>query len=236
MPFNKKTQQQQKHDGFLIVPMQQNDSSSSLWPVDDDWSTSSTIAAACFQQEKTQIVPQQQLKTKHVHFNEAENTFHDYTSVLDKEDIWYSLKDLQQFKSSMRNSVREIVRNDRLDSSATSYQKVLERAYDACCHSDVLSKHEEQHVEAWCPVAVAASRLGLERFTIRSIFMDCANRKRNLAHTVLQIQELAMSNKHMSRQVQMKLIRQASVKFSRPSRLFAQQLAQAHAQEAQSPA
>jgi hypothetical protein len=227
--------------------------------VDDDSSVSSTIAVACFSQEKLQHPSSQLINNtsqssqlssntkKRVRFSALDNKFHDNT-VIDKEDckdLWYQAPDYKHFKGATKYLAREIAQSEPLNRSSSpySYHRVLKRTYKACVTYDpfdetasaicsVLTATEEKRLSDW--MQVSTSRLGLERMAIRELAVDRSMRRQEMVETVLEMQEEAMEERHLSgcdfdADAQAEMMRQACEEISRPSRLFAQCLAQGQA-------
>lgn len=139
-----------------------------------------------------------------------------------------------------------------------SYQDILYRTYEACCIYPLTHPVDEAHIDestAFCgateictdPIvledktdeeqlrqwlAIATARLGLERSAVRDIARDRYYRYKDLVRNVLEIQ--TQWDHHDDEVVTMRdpraeYLRQACQSITRPSRLFARQLARAQA-------
>lgn len=178
--------------------------------------------------------PQQQLPlnrrsvTKAVRFDESVNTVHTNTNWHRGEchRTWYTTTELRECKVRYVQMAREIHRSERVNTAKHSYQRVVLAAYDACCRtmyevvpsasSSPLEPDERYNLRRWMTVGV--SRLGLERVCIREISMDRSNRRAHVVDAVLDAQD---------QHAQDEVLRQISLRISRPSRLFAHEVARA---------
>ena len=189
-----------------------------------------------------------QADKKRVQFDEERNKAYSNRrfSKKDTQSLWYSSKDYRQFKAGTKCMAREIARFEKINQAPHSYERVMQRAYQACIehqtelsenadnndsHRTVLSKDEQKHMKKW--MEISTNRLGCERLSIHLIAKDRALRRAEASHAVLQLQELASdvakddahSNNYSNYKAE--LIRQSCMAITRPSRLFAQSLAQA---------
>jgi hypothetical protein len=191
----------------------------------DDSSTSSTVLV-----DRTSKGEQSTL-TKSVRFHEASNVEHANENACqeDYEDSWYSQADYRRFKATSMYMAREIAKLENRNRAPFSYHRVLLRTYEACCsvheetNASVLTSFERKHLERW--TEVATSRLGLERWTVRSIQSDKLLRRNEIYRIVMELQNIVTQNPEPKAD----FLRQSSERISRPSRVFARTLAEAHA-------
>ena len=204
-------------------------------------SASSTVGVINF------TTPKKSKKTKvprrRVHFDESHNQYHKAASSSSSSSssslalspssssspTWYSESELQQFKAQTFAMAREIYRHDLLvtDEDPTSYTNVVAGVYDACRRSkqddddddtaiNLLTQQQQMLLRKW--LRVGTSRLGLERLCIRAMADDRKVRRTLLVDAVMELHEHYYADE---------VIGNTAAAWSRPSRLFAQQLAAA---------
>jgi hypothetical protein len=179
---------------------------------------------------------------KTVCFNEACNASYNNTLVC-KEDtvnLWYSTEELATFKVENNDLAKEITRSERDSIQAVySYQRVIRRVYDACLKqpfdqdddesstlllSSLLSPNDSTHLQKWLNCSLG--RIGLERKSVRCIAKDVHLRRKDIYRMVLEIQEMDTTS---SLEDKAEFLRKSCQALSRPSRLFAHELAVAQA-------
>lgn len=169
---------------------------------------------------------------KRVQFDLAHNV--SYESNITPEEsrkTWYRTKDYRVFRACAIDAAQQIMSVEARNRAPFSYKRVLERTYTACsCASDeakqVLSRDECTHLERW--MEVASSRVGLEKWSIRSIAADKAERRAALTQAVLNLQSTPEMSDRESSDVA-EFLRCTCESISRPSRLFARTMAHAQA-------
>ena len=176
---------------------------------------------------------QEHCSRRRVHFNEGANTYHTSASaqltITERVDLWHSAADMKLFKGQTSCFAREVYRAEQANPSPTSYQRVVLATYDACCRTPAetlaspLTTPERKLLRKW--THVATSRVGLERTCIRDIARDRSARRRHVVDTVLDLQESLNFRPDTE-----EILRKASESISRASRLFAREMAQAHAE------
>ena len=174
---------------------------------------------------------------RRVFFDETANKAYQNTKMC-REDIsplWWSRTELQDFKSTYVETIKDVIQVEREHrKNPMSYQQIFQRIYNACCEATEedekqmtcceLHPYDESAFFYW--VSMTADRLGLERVIHRKIVQDRAMRRRQLVQIVEYWQDTAMCNNNTSVENAISL---ASKEVSRPSRVFAAFLAQAHA-------
>lgn len=165
-----------------------------------------------------------------VRFDEIQNTSFRNTQVCE-EDIkkqWYSALDFERFKSETLIVGHEILRKESSKfPERFSYQGVLQLTFEMCCQctsetdGSVLSRQQEEDLMG--RMRRSSAWVGLERQIVRAIVLDKCSRRRRLISLVSTPTNVSQMGEAA--------IRKACMKISRPSRLFARQIAQAHAAE-----
>jgi hypothetical protein len=171
--------------------------------------------------------------SKRVTFNMSLNEKHD-NKVICKEDclnLWYMSLDYKHFKHSTLSAAKAIIKAESKNSAPYSYQRVLEHTHQLC--HNAISEYDEyqnlsttedrRHLNRWAEVA--PSRVGMERWAVRSIAKSKSIRRFEVVEIVLNIQELHGKQRTDTQDV----MRKSCEHISRPSRLFAVALAQAQA-------
>jgi hypothetical protein len=153
----------------------------------------------------------------------------------DYKDLWYTRLEYRQFKVATYYMAKEIAKSEASNKAPFSYHRIMTRTYQVCCEAveerdtSLLSYHERRHLTRWAEVAT--SRLGLERWSVKSIQADKSDRRKELVELVMDLQNLPLpEDESMPRD---EFIRQSCERLTRPSRLFARCLAEAQASAAQ---
>jgi hypothetical protein len=196
-------------------------------PVKDDDSTSSTVLThpTDKQRQPLQATTSETVR-KSVRFCEEDNEMYD-NQVMTKtqvKDLWYGPLDYRFFRSMALDASQHITATEKRNRAPYSYQRVLERAHAVCsaviveptslnANSNVLDATDFVHLQRW--LEVATSRLGLEKWSIRSIAADKVTRRHALTEAVLG--PLYQHDAHA--------LRAECERLSRPSRLFSHTLA-----------
>lgn len=184
---------------------------------------------------------------KSVRFCEEDNEMYDNV-VLTKtqvKDLWYGPLDYRFFRSMALDASQHITATEKRNRAPYSYQRVLERAHavcssssssaavivePSCCHDDehnttttcahhVLDATDFVHLQRW--LEVATSRLGLEKWSIRSIAADKVARRQAVTSTVLGHLYQHDDDDDDAQEA----LRAECERLSRPSRLFSHTLA-----------
>lgn len=210
---------------------------------EDESSVASTVSAHRVPLHKTPHSTITTTAKKGVCFNEARNESHANTQMCKEEtiDLWYNIEDLSSFKVKNNDRAKEITRSERSIQAVYSYQRVIQRVYDACLKQPVecddddvsclqLSSNDSMYLQKWLNNCDDMDRIGLERKSVRSIAKNTHFRRKDIYKMVLEIQEMETSS---SLEDKAGFLRQSCETLSRPSRLFARELAVAQAAAAQ---
>lgn len=181
-----------------------------------------------------------------VSFDESRNVYHQGRRDVDEDEIraqWFSAKEMKEFKSQAGYLAREIYRlsDHKTDSghACLSYTLALERVYSACCQTSTnddslgslhIDKTDRENFDKW--ISVSTSRMGLERMCVRQIAFDKRARRKDIVKAVNQVQQQTIAlgankSENDTATLMAERVRAVSQTISRPSRLFAQQLAMA---------
>jgi hypothetical protein len=196
----------------------------------DDASTSSTMTVERQSSVKQEESPSDDDSTntsrRSVSFCMAKNESFS-NNVMCKEDtreLWYENSDYNHFRSSTTREVKEIIRAEARSKMRLSYERVMTHTYLACCKATseqgvVLAADEFKSLVFWAEIA--PSRLGLEKWSIRSLGHDKSYRRSMMMDMVMEAQNnYGDMNDHVA---------MCCATTSRPMRLFSCILAEAHA-------
>jgi hypothetical protein len=230
---------------MVIIPNSHRNSkspSSMLLVVDVDHNTyvcSSTVTEVEVYKCGPSAPPgKKQHRRPRVRFNEDANETYLTTRKEECIDRWYSAIDYRDFKAYNRYLVRQISKQEQVNRSASIYNRTLLRTYEACreCTYDdsladsALTSTDERQLKRL--MQLSTSRVGLERSCVKAIQQDRVCRRQEIVQVVMEIQdEMAQSETLMCLDARDQYLRQACEFISRPSRMFARQLAQAQAPE-----
>jgi hypothetical protein len=224
LPFSMK-KSVKRTSSALLQPRRRNSD-----PIKDDDSTSSTITAHTMDKQRLPLqatTSETVALRKSVRFCEEDNEMYDNV-VLTKtqvKDLWYGPLDYRFFRSMALDASQHISATEKRNRAPYSYQRVLERAHAVCSAvvveptsqnaHHVLDATDFVHLQRW--LEVATSRLGLEKWSIRSIAADKVSRRHALTAAVLG-RSLYQCNDDEA-------LRAECERLSRPSRLFSHTLA-----------
>jgi len=190
-------------------------------------------------EEGTSCAPKEK---KSVRIDEELNREHENKLYCREEsqNSWYTERDYRHFKRQTKTISRAVVQSEACNCAPFSYKRVMKRVFDVCasasteadaehsqdgCASGILSEDDMRHMKRWAEAA--PMRLGIERFTIRSISRDMALLRGELVETVLALQKVETQPGCAFDRAEH--IRRSSMRASRPSRLFARAIAEAQA-------
>jgi hypothetical protein len=148
-----------------------------------------------------------------------------------KEDLrvlWYESSDFKHFRSYAAHVAKEIIKAEARSKGPFSYERVMTHTYVCCCKAtseqgNVLTADEFDLLVRWAKVAT--SRLGLEKWSIRSMAHDRSYRRSLMVDMVLEAQ-----NNYLDDFVRMDAyVADSCATISRPMRLFSRILAEAQA-------
>jgi hypothetical protein len=151
-------------------------------------------------------------------------------TVMCKEDLtelWYTNSEFKYFRSFAMYVAKEITKVEARNEAPFSYERVMTHTYLACCKAtseqgSVLTADEFKHLVRWAEIAT--SRLGLEKWSIRSLVHDRSYRRSLIMGMVLEAQNNHRNNFSMEYSVA-----DCCTTISRPMRLFSRTLAEARA-------
>lgn len=182
-------------------------------------------------------------RTTRVRFDESQNKA--YTSdIVDRDEChhtWYSVADIQRFKAQTRNHNRDLRNLEAItqnleniseagNASIPSWSKAYTNVYHACCQAapchDQSDEAErvEQHLPTNHACVVDIFTCGMEKRAVPAVAADIRHRRAVLRTEVFFWQSNA-ANLGSSNDLVPHMIRQACLKVSRPSRLYAQHIA-----------
>lgn len=150
--------------------------------------------------------------------------------------LWYSPSEYRMFRVSASDTAQQIVATEKRNRAPYSYQRVMERTYAVCCEA-VTSDQEQRHcqlapsdfvhLQRW--LEVATTRVGLEKWSIRTIATDKSVRREAMTEAVMDAQTSCLDSFENNMQDQddtAEFMRATCDRLSRPSRLFSRTLAQ----------
>ena len=212
---------------------------------DEEGSTSSTFYVQPTSLSKTETV-QQTTMNRRVRFAEHTTTY-SHVIVPEQDDCdmnqWYSSQDYQEFRHEYTQAIKMVIRLERgKRKDRNSYSGALDRLYQSCCavpmsrrktlqeeneatQESVLSAQDGQVLGELLSVSYAG-RIGLEKVAIRRLRLDKRPRRDELIHAVLDIQE-DQDYPYASAEQRACTMALVAQEISRPSRIWAAQIAQA---------
>ena len=149
----------------------------------------------------------------------------------DCRTLWHTPYDFKKMKEHTNTFAKQAMKQDKARSDdQKSYSNIILRVYDQCCkvesepQCNVLSNEDSRDLVYL--VGKANSRTGLERVIVRDLAYDKRYRRNEIVRAVLKIQRQSINPDVINGPVN-ELMHLACETISRPSRLFARQLAQA---------
>jgi hypothetical protein len=198
----------------------------------DDASTSSTLTveepSCAKQEESTSDNDTTPSSRRSVSFCLEKNVSFS-NNVTCKEDLfelWYDSLEYNHFRTSTMYVAKETAKAESKNKAPFSYERVMSNTYLACSKAtsdqgSVLTADEFKHLVRWAEVAT--SRLGLEKWIIRSIGNDRSFRRSLMLDMVAEAQ-----NNHRDDFVTLgDYLATSCATVSRPMRLFSRTLAEA---------
>ena len=170
-------------------------------------------------------------RVRRISFNESKNVVYENTQWTYRESklTWYSPQEFQSMKGDTIHVARSLMKmeNEIAKTNADSYLNVILKVYQLCMEADnekctKLPKENKKSLKQTLRKAV--SRTGLEKVCITDIGHDKRRRRIQLTDAVLDVQD---DNIDKPSDERAELMRVASRKFSRTSRLFARHMAAA---------
>ena len=173
---------------------------------------------------------------KSVSFDESKNTSHECQhSKVESNETWYSAYEIHGFRSLNTFALKQLERASRDlvgDGLMLSVKDVIDNTYTAC--QGMLF----DDIEVLCPVETAQLRqalrnpvfpMGLASYSSVSIRRDVRSRRCKVVQAVLLVQRTVTpggNDSQVDDNMVANYIRQSSENISRPSRIFAQLIAE----------
>lgn len=197
----------------------------------DDASVSSTITVDR-SGRKTFETTYSSSSSKFVSFDCTANVYHENVILCSEDcsDLWYTSADYKMFKRNTMGMAKTIIQFEAQNKAPFSYQRVLERAFTVSKSAVSESEHfhfvstpsDRSHLQRW--ITAAPNRVGMEKWTARAMSKDRQVRRFEMAELLLDLQKSPPQVGDLD-----EIIRRNLESISRPSRLFAQAMAQASA-------
>lgn len=150
----------------------------------------------------------------------------------DCHDFWLTSDEILSFKAY--NAIFATTITRAKSSSPYSYRRVLQRIYEGCCRcrdetpiitSNFVTQDDDIHLKQWFDTA--SSLVGIERKAVKEISRDRYYRRDQMIDLVMEIQNtdpILVDN-----ETKREFMRSSCASMSRPARMLARHLAQAHA-------
>lgn len=194
-------------------------------PIDCSSSVSSTVTV-----ERPQPKALQAIRVKCVSFDIDANVFHE-NIIISREDcveLWYTSSDYKIFRRNTMGMAKSIMQAESQNKAPFSYERVIERVYEISKSAvvdhetflHVSTPSDRKHLQRW--ITAAPSRIGMEKWTARTVSKERQIRRFELIELLLDIQQSPPVGTNLD-----EIIRKSCESISRPSRLFAQAMGQA---------
>ena len=181
---------------------------------------------------KAELLPQEPAKPqRRVSVDETRNVFYtnNQWTQEDCKNAWFTPSEHQEMKANAMTLAKQFNKRERRITSEESYQNVVLRVYDLCCEAQKETNRnilcEEDQALLAKLVGKACTRTGIEKVFIREIAYDKRQRRSHVVEVILKIQ--ASAHEGSSSTSRTKLMRLASERITRASRLFARHMAEA---------
>jgi hypothetical protein len=200
----------------------------------DDTSTSSTMTverlSSTKQEEFTTDDDATARRRRSVSFCMAKNEYFS-NNVMCEEDLrelWYKSSDFNHFRAFTRHVADEIAKVEARSRAPCSYERVMTNTYLACIRAtseqgNVLTADEFKQLVRWAEVNTV--RVGMEKWSIRSIAKDRSYRKSLMRAMVMETQKQCQDD-FVSMDFN---VADSCAAISRPLILFSRTLAEAQA-------
>jgi len=219
---------------------------------EDDSSTSSTLLVD--DQHSSSSKNTHTYSSKHVRFSTAPSQYYEHPIEYTEELIarcWYQPDDIKTFRSNTVETSKRVVAIEKRNRAPFSYQRVLERTFEACTevtseeaayddHRSVLATSEKEHLQRW--LEVANSRIGIEKLCIHKIAREKTMRRCTLNRIMRNEKKLqqqqqknrepvatidASNDDAQEQHDRSEHLRETCARVSRPCRVFARTMAEA---------
>jgi hypothetical protein len=201
----------------------------------DDSSTSSTVtvekpSSAKQAEESSTDDEAKRSSRRSVSFCLEKNEYFSNNAMYREDlfELWFDSLEYKHFRSSTMYVSKEITKAESKNMAPFSYERVMSNTYLACSKAtsdqgNVLTADEFKHLVRWAEVAT--SRLGLEKWSVRSVGNDRSFRRCLMLDMVVEAQ-----NNHRDEFVTLEdYLATSCATVSRPMRLFSRTLAEAQA-------
>jgi hypothetical protein len=197
----------------------------------DDASTSSTLTVERLnskQQQQQAPAPTRPSRSVRFCLSKNESFSNEIICKEDLKEMWYAPADYKHFRVATMYVAKEITKAEARNKAPFSYERVMTHTYLQCCRATsddaiVLTALDFKHLVRWAEVAT--TRLGLEKWSIRSVGHDRSFRRALMVDLVLESQ-----NNYQDDFVAMDdYVGDSLARISRPMRLFSRTLAEAQA-------
>lgn len=197
------------------VMLQRN--SSGVHNTDDDPATTAPIDS-----KASETIMDPSLSRKRgVHFNESDNV--EYESLQCKEEtrcLWYNARDYVAFRQERRDEATALRATERLSNDPNSWAKAHLHVYQVFC-----AAHRPEDIEFLMPKTpefnMTTHTVGMEKTAVPSIAKDTAARRAQIYSLVDYWQKFSINSANF----RTNMIRESSSDLSRPSRLYASNIA-----------
>ena len=191
---------------------------------EDDPATTPSVDFKCTQEPPLQQ-QQRKRKRKKVHFqDESLNIVHEnhQQSRDEVQQNWYTASDLWKFRQDTKAEMLALRAVERLSAAnPDSWAKSLLAVYQVFCAAQTV-----KDIRTLMPVAplftLTTHTIGMERRAIPAISRDASERRQQIVAMVLHWQQAPIGN---NRSLREEMMREASMIVSRPSRLYAHNVA-----------
>ena len=166
--------------------------------------------------------PSSQRMKRRVHFREDLNVSY-ANHVQTREDVtdqWYSAPDLVKFRRDARDNIVALRGAERLSNDPESWAKSLLQVYQVFCAANTPADLETLMPRA-PRFTLSTHTIGMEKRAILAIARDSTARREQIHSMILHWQSAPLYNDDLRSQ----MMREASCVVSRPSRLYARNIA-----------
>ena len=184
-----------------------------------------------------------QISPFRVAFDEELNVYHENDGLYSydethAQDFWYSAKDYAHFRvlsAQIAGSVNKAATSGKTANIASSLIESLSKSYEACCSNDsdsdthilTESEHNDKMIQQLYHDTGGAVLIGLEKAISWQVAQDVQERRKDL---VFALEDIRESNPQWISSTELSMeIREFCEQLSRPSKLFARQIAAIHA-------
>jgi hypothetical protein len=174
-----------------------------------------------------------EVSSTRVRFAEEKNAYFEAPAVDDIElrERWYAHVEIKEMKMEKSVLAKDIIVADQQSTSRVTFQTVLMKAFHDCCNFDDAVIAGGVSPEGFKRLVrlleLCPSRIGMETVAVPVVSIRQHIHRSELKRSLKSIQK---HRKDMDPRKMEECIRQACESYSRPSRLYASYIAQAHAE------